>query len=190
MKEHILDRLEPETTESPTETLPRSDQLNSILFKRHRLYHHNLARFNYTTYDVRRAQDVINPRTQHCNIMLLKNRNDDGHGGEYCFAKVIGIHHVNVVRLTNVYESRRIEFLFVRWYETVQDHAWDTCTLGRVHFRPLADQNAFGFVDPGVVLRACHIIPAFSRRQRNPGECGISPLAGDKHDWPEYYVNR
>jgi hypothetical protein len=72
----------------------------------------------------------------------------------------------------------------------VQDHTWDTCTLGRVHFRPLADQNAFGFVDPGVVLRACHIIPAFSRHQRNPGECGISPLAGDKHDWPEYYVNR
>ncbi|KAG2029658.1 hypothetical protein BDR03DRAFT_936805 [Suillus americanus] len=168
LKEHILNRLEPETTESPAETLPCSD----ILFKRHRLYHHNLVRFNYTTYDVRRAQDVINPRTQHCTIMLLKNRNDDGHGGEYCFAKVIGIHHVNVVRLTNVYESRRIEFLFVRWYETVQDHAWDTCTLGR---------NAFGFVDPGVILRACHIIPAFSRHQRNPG---------DKHDWPEYYVNR
>jgi hypothetical protein len=122
--------------------------------------------------------------------MLLKHPNDDEHGGEYRYAKVIGIHHVNVVRLANVYESRRIEFLFVRWYESVQDHAWDACTLGRVHFRPLINENAFGFVDPGVVLRACHIVPAFSRRQRNPGECGVSPLAGDKNDWHEYYVNR
>ncbi|KAG2053011.1 hypothetical protein BDR06DRAFT_491243 [Suillus hirtellus] len=162
LKEHILTRLEPEITESPAETSACSDQLNSILFKRHRLYHHNLARFNYTTYDVRRAQDVINPWTPHCNIMLLKNRNDDGHGGKYCYAKVIGIHHVNIVHLANVYESRRIEFLFVRWYETVQDHVWETCTLGRVRFRPLSHQNVFGFVDPGVVLRACHIIPAFS----------------------------
>jgi hypothetical protein len=73
---------------------------------------------------------------------------------------------------------------------SVQDHAWDTCTLGHIRFRPLANEDAFGFLDPGVVLRACHIIPAFSRPQRNPGECGLSPLAGDKHDWPEYYVNR
>ncbi|KAG2049274.1 hypothetical protein BDR06DRAFT_991207, partial [Suillus hirtellus] len=161
IREHILTRLKPEITELPAEISACSDQLNSILFKCHQLYHHNLARFNYTTYDVRRAQDVINPWTPHCNIMLLKNRNDDGHGGEYCYAKVIGIHHVNI-------------FLFVRWYETVQDHMWETCTLGRVRFRPLSHQNAFGFMDPGV---------------RDPGGCGISPLAGDKHDWHEYYVN-
>ncbi|KAG0695162.1 hypothetical protein DFH29DRAFT_1005685 [Suillus ampliporus] len=168
LKEHILDRLEPGIAESPAEISARSDQHNSILFK---------------------AQDVVNPRTPHCNIMLLKNRNDNGHGSEYHYTKVIAIHHVNVVRLANVYESRRIEFLFIQWYESVQDHAWDTHTLGHVHFQPLANLNAFGFIDPGVVLRACHIVPAFSRGQRNLGECGISPLAGDKHDWHEYYVN-
>ena len=36
-----------------------------------RLYKHNLMRINYTTYDVRRAQDIVNPSTFHCNIMLL-----------------------------------------------------------------------------------------------------------------------
>lgn len=97
MKEHILSRLEPEIAESPAEILAGSDQHNSILFKRNRLYHHNLVRFNYTTYDVCRAQDVVNPRTAHCNIMLLKNCDDDGHSGKYCYAKVIGIHHANVV---------------------------------------------------------------------------------------------
>ncbi|KAG2339571.1 hypothetical protein BDR05DRAFT_891592, partial [Suillus weaverae] len=182
LKEHILNCLKPETP---------SEQHNSILFKRNRIYHHNLARFNYTTYDVRRAQDVINPRTPHCNIMLLKNDcSDDEHGGDYSYAKVISIHHVNVVCMANEYKSRRIEFLLVRWYESVQNHAWDTHTLGCIHFRPLANQNAFGFMDPRVVLRVCHIIPAFARGQRNLGECGISPLAGNKLDWCEYYINR
>lgn len=168
-----------------------SEQHNSIYFKRNRIYHHNLARFNYTTYDVRRAQDVINPRTPHCNIMLLNHDRIDGEDGDdYRYAKVIGVHHVNVVRSANVHESCRIDFLFVRWYESVQSHAWDMRRLGRVHFRPLEDQKAFGIIDPRVVLRGCHIIPAFASGQRNPGARGISPLARDKHDWREYYINR
>ncbi|KAG2346750.1 hypothetical protein BDR05DRAFT_974360 [Suillus weaverae] len=148
--------------------------------------------FNYTTYDVRRDQDVINPRTPHCNVMLLKvcdDHGDDDLEGNYHYTKVIGIHHVNVVHVGNMYESRRIEFLFVQWYEHVQKHTWETRTLGHVHFMPLANPNAFGFVDPAVVLRACHIIPAFARGQRNPSKCRLSPLAGDKHDWHEYYLN-
>ncbi|KAG1732524.1 hypothetical protein EDB19DRAFT_1831341 [Suillus lakei] len=39
------------------------------------------------------------------------------------------------------------------------------------------DHSASGFVDPGVVLWACHMIPAFSLGQRNPSEPGISALA-------------
>ena len=35
-----------------------------VLFNNDHMYHHNLARF--TTYDVRRSQDVINPGTSHC----------------------------------------------------------------------------------------------------------------------------
>ncbi|KAG2345692.1 hypothetical protein BDR05DRAFT_974997 [Suillus weaverae] len=156
-------------------------------FKHNQIYHHNIARFNYTTYNVQRAQDVVNPRTPHCNIMLLQD--DDSQGGHYRYAKVIGIHHINVVRAANVYESHRIEFLFVHWYEPVQTHTWSTCTLGRVHFWPLESQDAFSFVDPTNVLRACHIIPAFSQGQHNPDECGISTLAGDKHNWHKYYIN-
>ncbi|KAG2055217.1 hypothetical protein BDR06DRAFT_982075 [Suillus hirtellus] len=94
------------------ETARLDEECDSILFKCNQIYHHYLARFNYTTYDVRQAQDVINPRTPHCNIMLLKHH-DDGNDGNYCYAKVLGIHHVNVVRIGNVYESRRFEFLYV-----------------------------------------------------------------------------
>ncbi|KAG1863290.1 hypothetical protein C8R48DRAFT_773343 [Suillus tomentosus] len=183
LKDHILDCLE------PLEKLAGiAKERDSILFKRNRIYYHNIAKFNYTAYDVRRAQDVINPRTPHCNIMVLKHHGDD-HDDNFRYAKIIGIHHVNIVRAGNVYESRRLEFLHVRWYKSVQTHTWETHTLGRVRFVPLENQSAFDFIDPGVVLRACHIIPAFSRGKCNLSECRISPLAGDKHDWREYYVN-
>ncbi|KAG2740831.1 hypothetical protein P692DRAFT_20689050, partial [Suillus brevipes Sb2] len=90
LKDHILDRLEPGHTSAHLDR-----ERDSILFKRNRLYHHNLAKFNYTTYDVRRAQDTV----------------------------------------------------------------------------------------------ACHIIPTFSRGQRSPDGNGLSPLAKDKDDWHEYYIN-
>ena len=35
------------------------------------IYHHALIRFNYTTYDVRRASDVVIPGKTNCNVMLL-----------------------------------------------------------------------------------------------------------------------
>ncbi|KAG1869339.1 hypothetical protein DFJ58DRAFT_653521, partial [Suillus subalutaceus] len=134
-----------------------------------------------------RAQDVINPKTPHCNVMLLQH--GDGHDDKYCHARVLGIHHINVIHSGNMYESCRIDFLFVWWYELTQSHAWETHALGRVHFLPLSNPNAFGFMDPGAALRACHIILAFSHGWRNLN-CGISPLSGDKHDWLEYYINR
>ncbi|KAG2059281.1 hypothetical protein BDR06DRAFT_979903 [Suillus hirtellus] len=132
-------------------------------------------------------EHVINPRTPHCNVMLLQH--GDGDDGDYRYAKVLGVHHVNVVCAENVYEARQVEFLFVQWYESVQSHTWEMHALGHVHFLPLENPNAFGFVNPGDVLRACHIIPAFSQGQHNP-DVGISPLGGDKHDWKEYYINR
>lgn len=122
-------------------------------------------------------------------MLLQRDLDDDNPVCNYRYAKVLGIHHVNAIRTGNVYESHRVEFLFVRWYQSVQRHDWETHTLGRVNFLPLSNPDAFGFVDPGAVLRGCHIIPAFSRGERNPSD-GMSPLAGDKYDWHEYYVNR
>ncbi|KAG1721829.1 hypothetical protein EDD22DRAFT_962397 [Suillus occidentalis] len=46
----------------------------------------------------RPAQDVINPRTSHCNIMVLRSSNDIGRQGhKYIYGKVLGIYHVNVI---------------------------------------------------------------------------------------------
>jgi hypothetical protein len=164
---------------------------DTIILKDDRMYRHNVARFNYTTYDVRRAQDVLNPRTSHCNIMVLGANNGTEYTGH---SKVLGIYHVNVIHvgsgMTN-YTPQRMEFLWVRWYQPVtQVSAWESSTLDRVKFPPLNDEHSFDFVDPEDVLRGCHIIPRFAKREKHPDGLGVSACAQDKNDWLEYYVNR
>lgn len=157
-------------------------------------------RINYTTYDVRRAQDAINPRTGHCNIMLLAlSGNNRKPRHQYRYAKVLGIYHANIIygggpgRLTN-YHPRRMEFLWVRWFDVVEDapaqKGWSTTQLDQLHFSRIDQEGAFGFVDPRHVLRACHIIQRF--KLGRAGECGsgMSECANDKQDWKAYYVNR
>ncbi|KIM59250.1 hypothetical protein SCLCIDRAFT_27507 [Scleroderma citrinum Foug A] len=111
--------------------------------------------------------------------MLLADHADGMDGlsqHPYIYAHVLGIFHVNATYVGPGmidYHPHHIDFLWVRWYQYAEEDAgWDASTLDRVSFPPMADEHAFGFVDPGYVLRACYIIPQFSR------------------DWHFYYVNR
>ncbi|KAI0747131.1 hypothetical protein C8Q80DRAFT_1220294 [Daedaleopsis nitida] len=135
------------------------------------MYPHQILRLNYTTYDLRRSQDIINPRT-HGDIMLISevppdsDGNSSAHGFEY--ARVIKIFHINV-RLADSKQMstfERIDVLFVRWFRV--DHSvtggFKAKRLYRLEFTPAdaEDTMAFGFVDPSDVIRASHIIPAFA----------------------------
>jgi hypothetical protein len=162
--------------------------IKNVLFKRNHIYHHYIARINYTTYDTRRDQDVINPKTWHCNIIVLSDCGEPG--TNYRYAKVLGIHHVNVVYIGGPFHTvHRLEFLFVRWYEVVHANS-DMTTLDRLRFPPLDSEEAFGFLNPADVLRATHVIPCFSKGKRHEHGRGLSSVAGDKGDWHQYYVNR
>lgn len=171
------------------------------------MYSHRIVRFNYTTYDVRRAQDVVNPGTPHCNIMLLKTHTDDSPDDPepepeeaqdthpFLYARVIGIYHVNVIYtgpgMVN-YNPTRFDFLWVRWYTHVPSSR-SPYRLDQLKFPPMSGQleDAFGFVDPADVLRSCHIIPAFCHGPcREDGEEGISEWARDSEDAKAYYVGR
>lgn len=82
------------------------------------MYHHNILQVNYTTYDVQRKWDTINPNTPHRNIMVLATEERDSED-PYLYARVIGIFHVNVIYtgpgMSN-FCPRRVEFLWVWWY--------------------------------------------------------------------------
>jgi hypothetical protein len=185
LKDHLLRRVL-SSQSADLDQAARGD-INQILFKRNRIFHHNIARINYTTYDTRCDQDVINPKTSHCNIMVLSSSSESGH---YRYAKVLGIHHVNTVVVRGSYQtSHRMEFLFVRWYEAVDADSCRTA-LDRICFSSLDSEGAFGFLNPADVLRASHIIPRFSKGMRHADGRGLSGMARDKGDWQEYFVNR
>ena len=112
----------------------------------------------------------------------------------YIYARVLSIFHVNATYVgpgVVDYHSHRIDVLWVHWYQYVEESAgWDTATVDRVCFPPMADEHAFGFVNPDDVLRGCHMIPQFSCGLRYPDGTGISHCAQDASYWHFYYVNQ
>lgn len=153
-------------------------------------------RINYTSYDVRRNQETVNPRTSHRDIMVLADVDSDS-DDPYMYARIIGIYHVNVIYTgTRVIDCRprTIQFLWVRWYErdpTAIAGGWKNSALSRLRFPPMADAGSFGFLDPADVLRAAHIVPAFAAGLRySEDDDGMSPHSRDAGDWNSYYVMR
>jgi hypothetical protein len=212
LKEHLLPRImavlqEEKTPSHCNGALPQNMQIpsasrsadrNCIFFKSDRMYQHHLLRINYTTYDVRRSQDVINPGTSRRDIMVLANDNDNDSQSDrhpFWYARVLGIYHVNVVYTgpgTIDYLPRRMDFLWVRWFQygCAKTNSWDENQLDPLFFPPMATDGAFGFVDPTNVLRASHIIPAFASGRIHADLVSLSKCAGDSHDWKRYVVNR
>lgn len=209
LKDHLIPRLKTALAQESTSVDPRTDFLHGeadttgnpnqsdhelVYLKNNRIYLHKLARIQYTTYDVRRGQDVVNPSTPHRNIMLLATTSDNDVDHPFLYARVLGIYHTNVIYTgdgAQNYQARRFEFLWVRWYRYQgQNLRWRDLKLDALSFPPVTSENAFGFVDPSNVLRACHIIPAFSSGKKYPGKDGLSHLANDSRDWSRYYVNR
>lgn len=206
LKTHILPRitaihqdsetiLEPAVPPDDEDALLRLSRLNHVVFNANKIYRHRLLRINYTTYDLQCDYDSINPRADKRDIMLLSNSDDDDH--PFCYARVLGIFHTNVIYTgpgSKDYRSRRVEFLWVRWFEIVECRSaplgWEEYTLDRVKFLPMADKEAFGFVNPADVLRACHIIPSFTDGRLHPERAAMSRCAGDSDDWKYYYINR
>lgn len=169
----------------------------NVLFKFNRLYFHNTMSINYTTYDIRRAQDTINTNTERRDVMVLsKLDNTDAYDDEssaFIYARVLGICHVNVIQIgtaTPDYTPKRLDFLWVRWFRTISTGSWRMRRLERVSFPPMVDDCSFGFIDPNDVVRACHVIPAFSFGVQHPDSQGLSLCARDSADFCQYYIGR
>ncbi|KAI0054668.1 hypothetical protein BV25DRAFT_1816733, partial [Artomyces pyxidatus] len=166
------------------------DPSDDIYLRNDCIYLHKRMYFHFTTYDVKRGTDLINPGTSRHNIMLL----DDGTSGHhFVYARVLGVYHTNVVYTgqdTLDYEPRRLDFLWVRWYDVINPDSsgWDG--LDFVSFPPVEETDAFGFVDPNDVLRGCHIVPDFASGKRRDDGAGLSGFAKDGEDYNRYYICR
>jgi hypothetical protein len=215
LREHLLPRIQAahlqeaaSFSEHPSVSTPANlgssasvdgNACDLVFFKKDCLYHHKLLRFNFTTYDVRRGTDIVNPGTSRCNVMLLADHEDGSAGSpnphHFLYARVLGAYHANVIYTgpgMQDYEARRFDFLWVRWFEVVDSASsgWASSTLDSVRFPPMHGTHSFGFVDPKDVLRGCHILPAFAKGKRHTNGVGISRCAKDGKDYKLYYVGR
>ncbi|KDN35424.1 hypothetical protein RSAG8_11601, partial [Rhizoctonia solani AG-8 WAC10335] len=182
LKEHILSRIP---------GAHQSSDLHKLSILNDRLYSHATLQINYTSYDVRRQQDTINPRTPCRFIVLPSDSSVSEH--PFLYAKVLGIYHATVRFGTR--PARRMNFLWVRWldYDEQVPGGWDVCRLDRVFYGKCRNDdelmNAFGFVAPHHIIRAAHLIPDFeSGTTIPPGPTSFSD--NEESDWNYHYVSR
>ena len=189
LKDHILSRLlDVDIDHSFTD-----DERDGLQIVGNQLYHHGTLRVNYTTYDMRRNQDSINPKT-HPDILMLAPSSQLPH--PYLYGRVIGIYHVDIIHANLSPHSQRIEFLHVRFFQVDEGFqgGFKSRRFYRLSFAKADDAGAFGFVDPARVIRGIHIIPAFAYPITDEllGE-SIARVYTDVDaagsDWKYYYVN-
>ncbi|KAF9038247.1 hypothetical protein BJ165DRAFT_1532122 [Panaeolus papilionaceus] len=142
----------------------KQDQ-DSIRIRNNTIYEHLTARINYTTYDQRRDYDVINSRSRPY-IMAVAPENEPH--PSFWYAAVLGIFHVDFQHIGSTSKNlcpQKLPFLWVRWLEPVTVEGYDCgrtqATLPKLRFLPGDDEFAYGCLDPALVLRGCHILPAF-----------------------------
>ncbi|TFY74912.1 hypothetical protein EWM64_g9103 [Hericium alpestre] len=75
LKSHLLAQLHGIEYQGDEHTFTDED-IDAVLFAEDRLYKHSILHVNYTSYDLRRQQDSINPHTR-ADIMVLAYEDDD-----------------------------------------------------------------------------------------------------------------
>lgn len=225
---------------------------NAVTISRDRIFSHKVVDFAYTSYDTRRAVDVINVGSSHKDVMLLAASIDSSgnHTGtqsaaaasaarlesaaphrmkpfsaqappslcitppssallppplpvpvpsglsaastaaRYRFARVLGVFHANVIYIgsgARHHRPQRVDFLWVRWFEYLEERPF-SMRLPSLQIRPVDHKEAFGFIDPSLIIRGCHIVPAFAAGRRYPNGIGHSTLGQDADDWERYHV--
>ncbi|KAH6896318.1 hypothetical protein BKA70DRAFT_1438538 [Coprinopsis sp. MPI-PUGE-AT-0042] len=165
---HNLKLLRALATELETGELPLDHQNHQrIYIQSDRIYRHETLHINYTSYDLRREQDVINPKTPRRNVMCLRRSSSAETANErFAYACVLGVYHVNIVYGgpgSLDMNPRRFDFLWVRWFDS---HGMVTdanpFALPRLSLPTVSSSSdSIGFLDPAEVLRASHIMPRF-----------------------------
>jgi hypothetical protein len=116
----------------------------------------------------------------------------------FWYGAVIGIFHADVQHLgahSHDLSWKPMNFLWVRWLGVVPGHSFGRkqAKLPQVGFVEDLDDYAFGFLDPALVIRGCHLIPAFAEGRTTDllsthGPSEARPT-GQADDWINYYVN-
>jgi hypothetical protein len=198
LKDHILGRLLKREFDGDTYGKLADQDRNTVRISGERLYCCKTFRVNYTTYDIQRDGDTINPRT-YPDIMVKSPETGPG-AQPYWYARVIGIFHAMVASSHAGVEEkafRHMDFLWVRWFGVEPGryrHGFRYARLPKFGFVESTDDYAFTFLDPALVIRGAHMIPAFAEGRTTtllPATKSLARVLNpeDEDDWVNFYVN-
>ena len=189
LKDHLLSRLLNDEYDG-NEQVFTSEERNTVHFVNNlnRVFQLKCFQLNYTTYDIRHEQDMLHPGHGAFIMMLSQEDGPDAH--PFWYAQVlstffIAVNHRGV--------DKMMEILWVRWFGVMPGHKWGIkkAHLPQIGFVP-DSPGAFRFLDPMLVLCACHLIPAFAEGCTDsllPHGPSVARENGDLDDWKAYYVN-
>ncbi|KZV88625.1 hypothetical protein EXIGLDRAFT_751594 [Exidia glandulosa HHB12029] len=186
LRDHLLNRLQKRDYDGDEAAHTTAERLTVNIIQ-NRMYSHKTASIHYTTYDVRHGEDTIHVGNDRVDIML-RALEDDSDGHPYWYARVLGIYHVNVLYTVpgtvGARKPRLMRFLHIRWFGRDMESP-STADRPRLTRLGWDTANEYGFVDPELVLRACHIVPAFAHGKEGERFMGVGEA-----DWRWYYVMR
>ncbi|KAG0695611.1 hypothetical protein DFH29DRAFT_813989, partial [Suillus ampliporus] len=117
LKNHLLARLRGLEYSGDEDEFSDGDR-SQVIFANNQLFEHSVLHINHMTYDLRREQDSMNPRT-HADIMMLSHEDDEDRH-PYWYARIIKIYHVNIWHYgpgaVPQTAPTRMHVLFVRWF--------------------------------------------------------------------------
>ncbi|KAF5382541.1 hypothetical protein D9615_002821 [Tricholomella constricta] len=196
LQDHLLGRLLSREFDGDSHEDFTDEDRNDIRIIGNSLYSVQLLRVNYTTYDIRRASDTINPRTH--KFIMVRSPETGPNAHPFWYAQVMGIFHA-VVRHTgprsrSPYKDHHIHFLWVRWLGVEPGHRSQRrhAKLPKLGFVPHTDPYAFGFLDPSFVIRGSHLIPSFASGTTSdllPAQHTTARPSTSMDDWINFYVN-
>lgn len=137
---------------------------------------------------MRRDKDILRPGSGSAVMLLSREEGPNAH--PFWYAEVL---RAFIFTVDYAGTKKEMEVLWVRWFGVVPRYHWGFkyARLPKVGFVP-SETGAFGFVDPALVLRSCHLIPAFvdgrtdSLLRYGPS---VARQENDSDDWVAYYVN-
>jgi hypothetical protein len=194
LQSHLLSRLLEKKYDGDEETYTLAER-GTVNILNNTIFQHKQLRVNYTTYDLRRDEDTIKPRTKPF-VMVLSHEDKPEEEGlsahPYWYARVLGIYHTFVMHMgpkSKTQVPKRMDFLRVRWLgrNPQYDAGWKKRRLYLVGYVP----GGFGFLDPALIVRGAHLIPAFAfgRTSEILGPSIARFENEGDEDWKYYYVN-
>ncbi|KAF4568042.1 hypothetical protein EYR36_010050 [Pleurotus pulmonarius] len=198
LKAHLLTRLL-NLPYGGDEHVFTTEELAKVIIINDNVFEHQTLAINYTTYDMRRAQDLLNPRT-NADFMVSSydDSNTDTDMAQFWYGRIIAIFDAHILFDGT---TTKMDFIWVQWFGQDPDwtSSWSEKQIPRIGFVTKDEEDphyghCFGFLDPNNIIRAVHIIPAFVFGPTNsdkvflPPSLVRDPLDKDK-DWINYYVD-